>query len=135
MSEFLDLAESVTDAGAALPAFVRLMPASTPPPDEGEIAAACAMIDAADRIIIMGGLGAAAAGRRRGALADSWTASATPSGARPVRPSLQPECGRRIFIGNRAQVFAAADLVIAVGRSLASHNSDAASSAEQSYYR
>ena len=127
-----DLAESVADDGAALPVpSAELMPASTPlPPDEGEIAAACAMIDAADRIIIMGGLGAAAAGAAPACAAladrlDGLLATTLPArGLFHDHPfNLNVAGGFSSEVARES--FAAADLVIAVGGSLASHNSDA----------
>ena len=127
-----DLAESVADDGAVLATpSAELMPSHGPlKPGEEDVASACAMIRAANRIIVMGGLGAVAAraGPACAALADRLDGLlATTLPARGLfhdHPfNLNVAGGFSSEIAR--ECFAMADLVIAVGGSLASHNSDA----------
>ena len=127
-----DLAESEAVHAPALPApSAELMPAASPlPPHEGELAAARRMIADARRIIVMGGLGtvAAGAGPACAALADRLDGLlATTLPARGIFHDHPFNLG--VAGGFSSEIarecFAEADLVIAVGGSLASHNSDA----------
>ena len=127
-----DLAESMADEGAALPApSAELMAGSAPlPPDEDGIAAARKMIGDADSIIVMGGLGAVAADAGAACVAladrlDGMLATTLPArGLFHDHPfNLNVAGGFSSEIAR--ECFARADLVIAVGGSLASHNADA----------
>jgi len=126
-----DLAESIAPTDAPLPRpSAELVPDLAPmKPDESQLASAREMIDAADRIIVMGGLGAvaAAAGPACTALADRLDGLlATTLPARGLfhdHPfNLNVAGGFSSEIAR--ECFAEADLVIAVGGSLASHNAD-----------
>ena len=127
-----DLAESPAPSDTSLPApSAELLPDNAPPtPGDTQLTAARAMIDAADRIIVMGGLGAVAAdaGPACAALADRLDGLlATTLPARGLfhdHPfNLNVAGGFSSEVAR--ECFAEADLVIAVGGSLASHNSDA----------
>lgn len=127
-----DLAEGVApeDAALAVPS-AELLPDTAPlVPDAQQLASARQMIEAADRIIVMGGLGAVAAGagpacaqladRLDGLLATTLPAR----GLFHDHPfNLNVAGGFSSEIAR--ECFAEADLVIAVGGSLASHNADA----------
>jgi acetolactate synthase-1/2/3 large subunit len=126
-----DLAESAANKNAALPpASAETMPAASPlPPDPAATGAARDMIVAADRIIIMAGIGAVAAGagpacamladRLDGLLATTLPAR----GLFHDHPfNLNVAGGFSSEIAR--ECFAEADLVIAVGGSLARHNAD-----------
>ena len=126
-----DLAESPATADATLPAPSRaLMPDAAPlPPATADIAAARDMIAGADRIIVMGGLGAATAGAGPAceALADrldGLLATTLPArGLFHTHPfNLNVAGGFSSEIAR--ECFAEAELVIAVGASLARHNAD-----------
>ena len=112
------------------PASTTLIPPASPlPPDPADVVAAREMIAAADRIIIMAGLGAVAAdaGPACAALADRLDGLlATTLPARGLfhdhRFNLNVAGGFSSQIAR--EYFAAADLVIAVGGSLARHNAD-----------
>ena len=126
-----DLAESQAPANAPLAVpSAELLPDSAPlSPDQTQLAGARAMIDAADKVIVMGGLGAVAAdaGPASAALADRLDGLlATTLPARGLfhdHPfNLNVAGGFSSEIAR--ECFAEADLVIAVGGSLASHNSD-----------
>ena len=126
-----DLAESPIAVDAALPPpSSTLMPDAAPlPPALADVDAARAIIDSSDRIIVMGGLGAAAAGagpvcealadRLDGLLATTLPARGlfhTHAFNLNVAGGFSSEIAR--------ECFADADLVIAVGASLARHNAD-----------
>ena len=126
-----DLAEAAApDDTTRPPASTTLIPPASPlPPDPADISAAREMIAAADRIIIMAGLGAVAAdaGPACAALADRLDGLlATTLPARGLfhdhRFNLNVAGGFSSQIAR--EYFAAADLVIAVGGSLARHNAD-----------
>ena len=126
-----DLAESPAPPDATLPApSAALMPDAAPmPPAAADIGAARDMIARADRIIVMGGLGAAAAGAGPAceALADQLDGMlATTLPARGLFHSHPFNLG--VAGGFSSEIarecFGEADLVIAVGASLARHNAD-----------
>ena len=127
-----DLAESPADDTAALPApSASLM---TPParllPDAESLAQARKMVDAADRVIVMAGLGAIAAEAKDACVALADQLDALLATTLPARGLFHDHPFNLNVAGGFSseiarECFAAADLVIAVGGSLASHNADA----------
>ena len=127
-----DLAESVADDGAALPTpSAELVPDSTPlPPHERDVTSALEMIAAANRIIVMGGLGVVAAGAAAACegLADrldGLLATTLPARGLFHHHPFNLNVAGGFSSEVARECFAEADLVIAVGCSLASHNADA----------
>jgi len=127
-----DLAESVADDGAALPTTsAELVPDSTPlPPHDSDVTSALEMIAAANRIIVMGGLGVVAAGAAAACegLADrldGLLATTLPARGLFHHHPFNLNVAGGFSSEVARECFAEADLVIAVGCSLASHNADA----------
>ena len=126
-----DLAESAATGDAALPAAsITLIPPASPlPPGPADVSSARDMIAAAERVIIMAGLGAVAAGAGPACAAladrlDGLLATTLPArGLFHDHPfNLNVAGGFSSEIAR--ECFATADLVIAVGGSLARHNAD-----------
>ena len=125
-----DLGESAWTGGAERPVPSRdLLPdLASLPPAEADLARAAAAIDAAERIVVMGGLGAREAGPALRALAErcgALTATTLPArGLFHDDPWSLHVAGGFSHVAAR-RCFQEADLVIAAGASLASHNADA----------
>ena len=126
-----DLAESVATANTCLPApSATMMPPSVPlaPAPDG-VATAHDMIAAADRIVVMAGLGAVAAGAGPACAALADRLDGLLATTLPARGMFHDHPFNLNVAGGFSseiarECFAKAELVIAVGGSLARHNSD-----------
>ena len=126
-----DLAESAAAGDAALPpASTTLIPPASPlSPGPADVNAARDMIAAAERVIIMAGLGAVAAGAEPACAALADRLDGLLATTLPARGLFHDHPFNLNVAGGFSsevarECFAAADLVIAVGGSLARHNAD-----------
>ena len=125
-----DIGESEWTGDDDLPAPSReLMPELAPmPPAEADLERAAKAIESAERIVVMGGLGALGAGSELRRLAErigALTATTLPArGLFHDDPFSLNVAGGFAHVAAR-ECFAKADLVIAAGASLSSHNADA----------
>lgn len=126
-----DLAESPAPADTGLaPSSATLFPDAAPlAPAAADVEAARTMINAAERIVVMGGLGAIAAGAGPACEALADRLDALLSTTLPARGLFHTHPFNLNVAGGFSseiarECFADADLVIAVGASLARHNSD-----------
>ena len=126
-----DLAESPAQPDTTLPPpSSTLMPDAAPlPPAQADLDAARAVIDSSDRIIVMGGLGAAAAGAGPACEALADRLDGLLATTLPARGLFHTHAFNLNVAGGFSseiarECFADADLVIAVGASLARHNAD-----------
>ncbi|MDU8945435.1 thiamine pyrophosphate-binding protein [Ovoidimarina sediminis] len=108
-----------------------LLPQMAPiPPNPEDLARAAAMIDGARRIVVMAGMGAVEAGAGRACRALAARCDALLATTLPARGLFHDDPFSIGIAGGFSSdtaraCFAEADLVVAVGCSLASHNSDA----------
>ncbi|MGB2187935.1 MAG: thiamine pyrophosphate-binding protein [Candidatus Puniceispirillaceae bacterium] len=126
-----DLAEGASDQDTVLPpASTTLIPPASPlPPGPEDVHTACEMIAAADRIIIMAGLGAVAANAGPACVALGDRLDALLATTLPARGLFHDHPFNLGVAGGFSseiarECFASTDLVIAVGGSLARHNAD-----------
>ncbi len=127
-----DLQELDWDGDAALPVPSReLMPAVSPmPPNPDDLARIAALVDGAEKIVVMAGLGAVESGAAAACKALAETCDGLLATSLPARGLFHDDPFSIGIAGGFASdmaraCLAEADLVIAVGGSVARHNADA----------